>query len=53
LVRKGSKMSEETRRKLSEASKGKKYHLGKTYSEESKKKMSVIQTNLCNRPERK
>jgi len=35
--------SEETKKKFSEAKKGKKYHLGKKHSEESKKKIGLAQ----------
>ena len=43
MVRKGSKMSEKAKRKISEAMKGQNHMLGKTHSEETKRKMSKAQ----------
>lgn len=40
----GKHLSEETKRKIGEASKGNKYNLGKKASEETKRKMSKVQT---------
>ena len=40
-AKKGKKLSEETKKKLSEAKKGNKYFLGKHHSEEAKKKIST------------
>ncbi|NMJ86972.1 MAG: hypothetical protein EX285_03925 [Thaumarchaeota archaeon] len=52
MVRKGSKMSDKTKRKMSKANKGKNNPMyGKTHSEETKRKLSEVQREYTNRPE--
>lgn len=45
LFNTGKKLSQESKDKVSKANKGKQFFLGKKHSEETKKKMSIIQSN--------